>query len=297
MTTFHHHKNYLKCFLMLVCFLLAILIGVIRYLTGPEFALSFFYLFPIVWGTWYAGLWAGVLLSLTSALSWLMADLAMLHAFSSNWIPFLNETFRLVVFLIITVILVKLKNAVDSLKELARTDSLTLVHNRRAFHDLADLEITKARRSKKPISALYMDIDNFKPINDRFGHLIGDTLLRAVAKTIKSNIRAIDVTARLGGDEFCILLAETGSGAVALVARKLKEKLLVLMRDHNWPVTFSIGAVTFEKPPDSVDQLLYAADAQMYIAKKNGKNRIRYKVVADNEDLFRTQPQRETPII
>ncbi len=290
-TTFNGHKNCFKCFLTLFCLLFAILVGVIRYLTGPEFALSLFYLFPIILGTWYVGQWAGVLLSLVSAFSWLMADLVMLHAFSSALIPFLNETFRLVVFLIITFILVKLKNAINTHKALARIDSLTQVHNRRAFHDLADLELIKARRSKKPLSALYIDIDNFKQINDRFGHHVGDTLLRSVAKTIKTNIRAVDIIARLGGDEFGILLAETGSGAVALVARKLKEKLLGLKQNDNWSVTFSIGVITFENPPDSVDQLIAAADSQMYFAKNQGKNRIHYKVVTESEELCRTWPQ------
>lgn len=291
MTILNVHKKYFKFFLTLFCLLLAILIGVVRYLTGPEFALSLFYLFPIILATWYAGKWVGVLLSLVSAVSWLMADLAMRHAFSNSLIPFLNESFRLVVFLFITFILLKLKNAVNTQKELARTDPLTLVHNRRAFNDLADLEITKARRSKKPTSVLYVDIDNFKKINDHFGHRIGDSLLCSVAKTIKTNIRAIDIMARLGGDEFCILLAETGSGAVALVARKLKEKLMGMMQNYNWPVTFSIGVVTFENPPDSVDQLITAADAQMYFAKSQGKNRIHYKVVTETEDLGRKWPR------
>lgn len=291
MKPFNGQNNYFKFFLTIFCLLLTILIGVIRYLTGPEFALSLFYLFPIILGTWYVGQGVGILLSLASAFSWLVADLAMTYAFSNILIPFLNETFRLLVFLIITFLLVKLKNAIDTHKALSRTDSLTQVHNRRAFQDLADLELTKARRSKKPLSFLYVDIDNFKQINDHFGHRIGDTLLRSVAKTIKSNIRAIDIVARLGGDEFGILLAETGSGAVALVARKLKEKLLGLMKNYNRRVTFSIGVVTFETPPDSVDQLIDAADSQMYFAKNMGKNRIHYKIVAENEDLRRKWSQ------
>ena len=291
MKPFSGQNNYFKFFLTIFCLLLTMLIGVIRYLTGPEFALSLFYLFPIILGTWYVGQGVGILLSLTSAFSWLVADLAMTHAFSNTLIPFLNETFRLLVFLIITFLLVKLKNAFDTHKALSRTDSLTQVHNRRAFQDLADLELTKARRSKKPLSFLYVDIDNFKQINDHFGHRIGDNLLRSVAKTIKSNIRAIDIVARLGGDEFGILLAETGSGAVALVARKLKEKLLGLMQNYNRRVTFSIGVVTFETPPDSVDQLIDAADSQMYFAKNMGKNRIHYKIVAENEDLHRKWSQ------
>jgi diguanylate cyclase (GGDEF)-like protein len=291
MTTFDVPKKYFKCLLTIFCFLLAILTGLIRYLTGPEFSLSLFYLFPIILGTWYVGQSAGVLLSLVSAFSWLVADLSMPHVFSSTLIPFLNESFRLLVFLIITFILAKLKTAIDTHKALARTDSLTRVHNRRAFHDLADLELIKARRSRKPLSILYLDIDNFKQINDRFGHHVGDALLCSVAKTIKANIRAIDILARLGGDEFGILLAETGSGAVALVARKLKEKLQGLKQNYKWPVTFSIGVATFESPPGSVDQLIDAADSQMYFAKNKGKNRIHYKIFAENEDPCLTQSQ------
>ncbi len=279
LTVSGNHKNYRKYLLTLFCLLVAALIGVIRYLTGPEFALSFFYILPIALATWYAGKWAGVAVSLTSAISWLIADLTMLTTFSSAFVPYFNETFRLTVFLIITVILAKLKIAMDKHKALAGTDPLTAIPNRRAFYDLAEMELNKARRYQKPISLLYVDIDNFKQINDRLGHCIGDALLFSAAKMMKSNLRAIDIMGRFGGDEFVVLLAETGAASVALVARKLKDKLSKLMQNNSWPVTFSIGAVTFENPPDSVDQLINAADLQMYNAKKNGKNRIHYKVI------------------
>lgn len=272
-------KNYRKYLLTVFCLLVATLIGVIRYLTGPEFALSLFYILPIALATWYAGRWAGVMVSLISAISWLIADLTMLAAFSSALVPYFNEAFRLAVFLIIAFILAKLKSAMDNHKALAGTDPLTAIPNRRAFYDLAEMELNKARRYQKPLSVLYVDIDNFKQINDRLGHHIGDTLLFSAAKMMKSNLRAIDIMGRFGGDEFVVLLAETGAGSVALVARKLKDNLSKLMQNNNWPVTFSIGAVTFENPPDSVEQLINTADLQMYNAKKNGKNRIHYKVI------------------
>lgn len=285
-----NQKNYRKYLLAICCLLAAVFIGVIRFLTGPEFALSLFYLLPIALATWYGGRWVGVVVSLVSAASWLIADLSMLPAFSSILIPFLNETFRLTVFLIITWILSKLKTTMDEHKALGRTDPLTAIPNRRAFYDLAEMELNKARRYQKPLSLLYVDIDNFKQINDRFGHHIGDSLLCSAAKMIKSNIRAIDIIGRFGGDEFVILLAETGPQSVALVARKIREKLLHLMQDKNWPVTFSIGAVTFETPPDSVEQLIIAADGQMYNAKMNGKNRIHYKVVEPFDTLSPLSP-------
>jgi len=283
-------RKYRKYLLAIFCLLAAIFIGVIRFLTGPEFALSLFYILPIALATWYAGRWVGVMVSFASAFSWLIADLSMLPAFSSGLIPYLNETFRLTVFLIITFILAKLKRAMDNHKALGRTDPLTAILNRRAFYDLAELELNKARRYQKPLSVLYLDVDNFKKINDRLGHHVGDALLCSAAKMIKSNIRAIDIMGRFGGDEFVILLAETGPESVALIARKLRDKLLLLMQNKNWPATFSIGAVTFESPPESVEQLIIAADGQMYNAKMNGKNRIHYKVMEANDSLNRLPP-------
>ena len=222
----------------------------------------------------------------TSAISWLIADLMMVNVFSNAIIPYLNETFRLFVFLVITCIIHKLRTALENQKEIAGTDPLTSVANRRAFYDLANLELNKARRYQTPISFLYLDIDNFKKINDNFGHQIGDKLLRSVANTIENNIRAIDLIVRFGGDEFGILLAETGAESATRVVGKLKKKLLELVRDNGWPVTFSIGVATFISPPGNIDEMIDAADAQMYFAKQNGKNRTRYKVIDGENQTY-----------
>jgi diguanylate cyclase (GGDEF)-like protein len=123
-------------------------------------------------------------------------------------------------------------------------------------------------------------------VNDNFGHQIGDKLLRSVAKTIEKNIRAIDLIVRFGGDEFGILLAETGAESAAQVVEKLKKKLLKLVQDNGWPVTFSIGVATFISPPGNIDEMIDAADAQMYFAKQNGKNRTWYKVIAEENKSY-----------
>jgi len=281
----HIAKNSKSILVIFGLFLVGV-IGVIRYLTGPELALSLFYLFPIAFVTWHVGRWAGILMSAASTGSWLAADLMMLSSFSSSIIPYLNETFRLIVFLIVTDIINRLRISIDDHKEIARTDHLTGIANRRAFFDLADLELHKARRYETPISVLYLDIDNFKHINDHFGHHIGDRVLRSVARTIKNEIRAIDVTARFGGDEFGILLSETGAESAALVAGKIETKLKQLVHHYGWPVTFSTGVVTFEVLPSSVDEMIEAADSQMYLAKRHGKNRMRHKTIATNECLL-----------
>lgn len=270
-----------RSFLILLSFLLTVLIGMIRYVTGPELALSFFYLFPILIAAWYAGRWAGIVMSAISAVSWLVADLSMLTKFSSRFIPFVNETLRLMVFLVMAYMMSELKKNIDEHKKTARTDPLTNIFNRRAFFELAQLEINKAQRFRSPISMIFIDIDNFKSVNDTCGHQIGDQLLIVVAQGIKKQIRAIDVLARFGGDEFGILLPCTAAGAARRVAVKLRRNLLAMVEDAAWPVTFSIGLITYEPSPGHVNEIVLKADELMYLAKHEGKNTIRSDVIRE----------------
>ena len=116
-----------------------------------------------------------------------------------------------------------------------------------------------------------------KNINDRFGHHTGDTLLCLVAENMKKSIREIDTIARFGGDEFVIMLPETKSSYS--VAVKIQKRLLNIVKNKKWPVTFSIGAVTFNRPPRSFDEIIKKADSLMYSAKENGKNMIQHEVI------------------
>jgi diguanylate cyclase (GGDEF)-like protein len=128
-----------------------------------------------------------------------------------------------------------------------------------------------------------IDLDNFKIVNDCFGHSTGDILLRLVAHTIQQNIRVTDTVARLGGDEFAILLPETGRNVAEAILQKVQKINLEIMRRHGWPVTLSIGVVTFTSPPSTVDETLRISDQLMYSAKNNGKNSIQYEVFGKRE--------------
>ena len=257
---------------------LVLLLGVIDVLTGPEISLSVFYLFPILVATWLIGRRAGVFTSVLSAITWRLADSLAGQTYSHPLIPYWNMLVRLGFFLVITFLLselqVRLRREIDS----ARIDPLTGIANRRQFYEVAQLQIARAGRHGEPFTVAYVDIDGFKAVNDRFGHASGDTLLSLTASTIQANLRTIDVVARMGGDEFAILLAHTEKESAEEALLRVSSLLSGLARDRQWPVTFSIGAVTFIRPPSSVDEMIRTADDLMYAAKQSGKGITRHEV-------------------
>jgi diguanylate cyclase (GGDEF)-like protein len=261
------------------CCLTAAGIGASHHLTGPELTLSLFYLLPIMLSSWYVGLWAGVAMAFGCAGLWLLADLTVVDAFKRPFIPIINETFRLLVFLIIAWITATLHKALLKQKVLANIDPLTRISNRRAFFDLAERELKRARRFHYPLSILYMDLDNFKCVNDDFGHQVGDELLCLVAQHIQGRIREIDILARLGGDEFCLLLVDCTPIASREVTRKLQQEISALMHNRNWPVTVSIGAATFLSLPGNVCEMITTADQLMYAAKKDQQLNVFHKII------------------
>jgi diguanylate cyclase (GGDEF)-like protein len=268
-----------RSFLIALGFILIAFVGVTRYLTGPEFAFSLFFLLPISLGTWFAGRWVGILLSVMSAVVWLATDLIGGQSYSHPVVPLVNETLRLSVFLIVVVILSTLKRVLEREKMFARKDFLTGIANRQAFFEFAGIEINRCRRHGYPLTIAYIDCDNFKVINDRFGHQTGDDLLCSVANTLQKSIRVTDIVARLGGDEFAILLPETGYEPAVVVIRKIQKILLDIMQKNRWPITFSFGVVTFHSPPNTVDEIIKRSDALMYSAKQSGKNMIKHEAV------------------
>lgn len=272
-------RRYQKPLLIAAALGMIVLIGWLRFLTGPEFAFSFLYLIPIVTVTWMTDRPWGITMSAASAFSWLLVDLGMVDRFSRAYIPLVNESFRFTVFLFIVFMIAKYKRMLATQKELAMMDPLTGIANRRAFRQLATIEIDRSQRYQLPFSIMVIDVDDFKPINDQFGHHTGDRLLVTVVETIKQHLRAIDIIARFGGDEFVVLLVNTAETAADTVVRKLQRQLLDKMKEKKWAVTFSIGMVTYHIIPDSVEETIQAADALMYEVKHNGKNDVRHAVL------------------
>jgi diguanylate cyclase (GGDEF)-like protein len=249
------------------------LIGLADYLTGPEIAFSLFYIVVIALMAWTT---ADVGLSVASALLgaciWLAAEW-FAGSTSTDVVMLWNAATRLVIFIGAGVLICRLRRALDLARTLARTDYVTDVLNARAFDEIAKIEVSRARRYSHALTVAYLDLDNFKSVNDRFGHSQGDDVLRTVASTLRSSLRTSDTVARLGGDEFVVMLPETGYGQAQEALTKLQQSLTEAMQQRRYPVTFSIGAAIFEVPPADVDALIKAADSAMYKAKADGKNR------------------------
>ncbi len=254
-------------------------VAMIHVTTSPQLTFSIFYLIPVSFATWYAGRTVGICVSAVSAVTWLIADHLAGATYSLPIIHYWNMSVHLGFFLITTFLLAALRKRLEWEAMQARTDPLTCAANRRYFYILAKTEMNRLTRYHRSFTVAYIDVDNFKAVNDRFGHHVGDRLLCVVAARIQKALRKVDTVARLGGDEFAILLSETGYDAAEDVIRKLRDQLLATMRQRNWPVTCSIGAITFNAPPQDVDEMIRMADALMYSVKHGGKNRIRHNVV------------------
>ena len=261
-----------KPFLLLLGFLLVLVIGLVDFATGVEISVSLFYAVPILLLTWLLGRWAGFLLSAASTFSWIVANSAAGQVYSHPAIAYWNDFVEFGFFLVLVLVLSEAKRSLDHEKRLAMTDGLTGAANTRAFYERVTAEVDRVKRYHHPFTLASVDIDNFKVINDVFGHPTGDNLLCAVVKTLERNIRTSDLVAHLGGDEFAILLPETGTESAEPVLQKLQRDLLEVMQANSWPVTFSIGVAVFTSVPSSVAEVVRFADALMYSAKKNGKN-------------------------
>lgn len=254
-------------------FALLLLVAYADYWTGDGISLSVFYLPLVSLACWIGGLRWGVSFSLLASGLWLIDDFIHPDIPPPDFYKYWQTGIRFSTFAAFALVVARLHEALERETLLARHDHLTGLYNSQGFCELASRELSRARRNERPLSILYFDCDNFKHVNDTYGHAMGDTLLRAAASAARGACRNSDVVARAGGDEFVVLLPETGLQAVT-VAEHIQHDLRAAMRAHGWPVSFSMGVMTYFSMPESVDDLLGAADRLMYQAKQSGKDRL-----------------------
>lgn len=241
--------------------------------TPPAARLGVLYVIPVLLVTWTEGLAWGIVFGIASiamreAVAW-----DQMPAETPLWWRVGNAAAYVAVVAVAMAGLQTLRSSQAQLAKLVTQDVLTNVLNARAFAERLGQELERNRRYPRPLSLIYMDLDNFKIINDTHGHQTGDAVLRLVADAMRSSVRTADVVGRLGGDEFAVLMPETDAPLADAAAKRLVASLRNVFKGTP-NVTASIGVVSCAATDASTDDLLRRADQAMYDAKKMGKDRV-----------------------
>jgi len=251
------------------------------HLTGFELSLSSLYLVPVALVTLAFGFKAGMSMAFIAYGAWIgisinatvaLARAGTLYVFWEGGIRFATAA-------AFVALLDKLRCSLEQERQRSRRDPLTRLPNRRAFFEALEAERQRARRYGGTISIAYIDLDDFKQLNDRQGHRTGDKALRAIAATMLRHVRQIDLPARLGGDEFAVAYIQISHTAALTAVTLLRDRLLEVVGKHRWAVSFSIGLASFETVPDGVETMISAADRLMYEVKKQDKGSICHRTL------------------
>jgi diguanylate cyclase (GGDEF)-like protein len=241
-------------------------------LTGSAAGFEELYLLPIVFVAWLTRSAAsGVAIALLATA--LRLGTSLLYGSVSPALAISGAVLHALLYVTVVMLLSLFRRDRDLHKTLSVTDALTGLANRRAFYVAAGTELERSRRYGHRLSLLYIDVDDFKRVNDVAGHHEGDRVLRSIAAVAQKSIRSIDVVARLGGDEFVVLLPETSSREAGRIAGRLRTDLDGAETFSGYAITCSVGVVTYQDLPQSVDDLLRGGDAAMYEAKSAGRER------------------------
>jgi len=287
----HIHRKIIEIFspktpatILLFSLSFLIILGWVDLITG-DYSLIIFYLIPVSLVAWFVGNRSGILFCFLSVTIRVIIDESQsTFSFSHSILHYWNDLIEFIFLLIMSTLFSALRKNLNTEKELSSRDPLTGALNRRSFFDLAEYEINRSHRYELPFTVAYIDLDNFKLINDQFGHRVGDQLLITVVSTFRSNIRSTDILARFGGDEFVILLPETSGEAAMMFLKKMHGHLDQVMEQNHWPVSFSIGAVTYLKAPVSADEAIQRADELMYQVKHSGKSRLLHEEISEGNN-------------
>ena len=267
-------RQYSRAAILLIAAACLLVIGIPDYFFGTEISFSIFYIAPVSLATWYAGEDSGALIALLSALPLLAEQLnaarGKLHPALIFWNVFLQAGTMLILVLLLGALLATLQRE----QERARIDPVTGILNRFAFFERLELSLGLMTREAVTFGLAYIDLDDFKAVNDRGGHSEGDRVLRLVARTLQESIRHSDTAARLGGDEFSLLIYGVDCDEARVLLDKVQRALRNAFIEEHVAVTCSVGCIVFQASATDVGRALRAADRLMYQVKRHGKNRI-----------------------
>ncbi len=251
-----------------------LLLAAFRTATDAEFTFASLALLPVLFIAWVAGQWSGLFLAFLAAAMWTVADIAAGRQFSAAWIPWANALTHWLTYSLLAVLTDQFRRQYEREHEHATRDALTGLRNRRAFLESGAAEAARSERYGHPLAVAFLDLDDFKQLNDTKGHDAGDAALKATAAALLGALRSSDVIARLGGDEFAVLLPETGYEAAVEAGRKISLAVNQALQAFP-PVKGSIGVAWFGQADRSFPEMLKAADELMYEVKEGGKDNMR----------------------
>jgi len=268
-----------KALLYIAAFLAVVLIWAINfYYTWPEMQFSLMYLVPVAWVTWRTGRAGGVILAIASTVAWASMEALQNPFFGHSVLTYLNVATIAVLFLSFVFILAKLKDALLRETELSRTDGLTGIANRRAFLEELGQEIKRTLRDNHPMTVVYLDVDDFKTINDTLGHHKGDECLLLVAQTIRGELRSTDTIARMGGDEFAIITGDASLESRTMIEQRLagiiEQRNNAAGRDYKLVLSVGVLKCDISMQGLTIEDLLAKADALMYEQKREHRSRL-----------------------
>ncbi len=249
-----------------------IAIAYVDAVTGVELRVFPLYFVPVLAVSLRLGRWPGLAMAGVCAAAWYLSNLlAGLHS-NPPAIDVANLFVMAIAFAVVALLGAAQRKWLHRERTLSRTDDLTGLLNGRGFYEAAAVELARSSRYQHPLTVAYLDLDDFKEVNDRFGHARGDAVLVAVARAMRRACRSTDLVGRLGGDEFVVLFPETGRDAAEAALVKLRSRVREVASDDGNAVTMSVGAVSFPQPPAEVEVLVHEADRTMYAAKTGGKD-------------------------
>jgi len=256
-------------------------IGWIDRVTGPDIGFSLFYLVPILACGWWVGRLAALITALCAAAAWFAAEIASRPA-ADLVISLWNGFTRLGIFTALGVLAAmvhqdrrRMAVLLERERTLARTDPLTGLANSRAFFDALGTELARAQRKGHSLCVSYFDLDNFKQVNDHYGHAAGDEALIRTADLIRGALRATDLAARLGGDEIAVLFWDIDRADVERLTGRIVSRVQEV--GSSYPAAalgLTAGVAYFNSPPAEVAEIVRRADAAMYEGKAAGKGTV-----------------------
>jgi len=255
--------------------LFTVVLGFTDLMISSEISFSIFYLIPVTLAVFLHGRTLGFVFSVICALVWIAADIASGLRYDAWYIPVWNTLVRFGYFIFHSMLLSQLLHTIEVVNDSALKDPLTKLSNWRHFEQYSSQLLRQASGQPTKMTVAYIDLDNFKLVNDAQGHGAGDQVLVTVSQVLQQQLRSQDMVARLGGDEFAVILVHVELPEAKEILQRIQVAVQQEMKNHGWPVTLSIGAMVFSIAPPTINPMLKMVDDLMYEVKKNGKNNLK----------------------